>query len=96
MRRLNTFVHINVDGETRSYGPDDDVPADVAKRITNTDAWEDAAAAATDEGGSEEPPRSGAGSGKDAWKAYADNLGVDYDDDATRDDIIAAVDAANS
>lgn len=34
--RLAGFVH--VDGV--AYGPDSDVPADVAKRIVNPDAWE--------------------------------------------------------
>lgn len=39
-----------------------------------------------------EPPRAGKGSGRDAWAAYAAGLGVDVDDDATRDEIIEAVD----
>lgn len=34
------------------------------------------------------PPRSGTGSGRDAWAAYADALGVEYPADAGRDDII--------
>lgn len=37
------------------------------------------------------PPRSGAGSGRDAWAAYADSLGIEVPDDMTRDDIIALV-----
>lgn len=41
-----------------------------------------------------EPPRGGAGSGKDAWLAYAAAVGVEVDDDADRDAVIAAVDAA--
>lgn len=44
---------------------------------------------------SDEPPRSGPGSGKEAWVAYAENVGVEVTDDMTRDDIIAAVDEAN-
>lgn len=43
-----------------------------------------------------EPPRSGAGSNKDAWATYADSIGATYSDDATRDDIIAAVDSLTS
>ena len=39
-----------------------------------------------------EPPRSGKGSGVEAWREYATSLGVEVADDATRDDIIAAVD----
>lgn len=34
-RKLASFVH--VDGV--AYGPDDDVPVDVAKQITNPSAW---------------------------------------------------------
>jgi hypothetical protein len=30
--------YVNVDGAT--YGPDDDVPADIAEQITNPKAWE--------------------------------------------------------
>jgi hypothetical protein len=41
-----------------------------------------------------EPPRSGAGSGRDAWVAYAGAQGVEVTDDMTRDDIIAAVELA--
>lgn len=41
-----------------------------------------------------EPPRGGAGSGVEAWREYATNTGVEFDADATRDDIIAAVDLA--
>lgn len=35
-RKLNTYVH--VDGV--AYGPDDDVPAEVAERITAPGVWE--------------------------------------------------------
>lgn len=34
--KLKTYVH--VDGV--QYGPDDDVPVEVAKKITNPDVWE--------------------------------------------------------
>lgn len=34
-RKLVTYVHVN--GQV--YGPDSDVPADVAERITNPKAW---------------------------------------------------------
>lgn len=39
-----------------------------------------------------EPPRAGKGSGRNEWAAYAASLGIAVDPDATRDDIIAAVD----
>lgn len=35
-KKLRTYVH--VDGQ--AYGPNDDVPAEVAKRIENPKAWE--------------------------------------------------------
>jgi hypothetical protein len=41
----------------------------------------------------EEPPRNGPGSGREAWATHAAALGVETAEDATRDDIIAAVDA---
>lgn len=40
------------------------------------------------------PPRSGAGSGADAWAAYAATVGVDVADDASREDIITALTGA--
>jgi hypothetical protein len=40
-----------------------------------------------------EPPRGGEGSGREAWAAHAATLGIELAEDATRDDIIAAVDA---
>lgn len=42
----------------------------------------------------EVPPKGGAGSGKDAWAAYAASRGVEVDEDATRDDIVAALESA--
>ncbi len=41
-----------------------------------------------------EPPRGGAGSGVEAWREYATRTGVEFDEDASRDDIVAAVDLA--
>lgn len=41
---------------------------------------------------SEEPPRSGRGSGIEAWVTYAESLDLDVPDDASRDDVIALVD----
>ncbi|MFJ9979696.1 hypothetical protein [Streptomyces cyaneofuscatus] len=42
----------------------------------------------------EAPPRSGKGSGIDAWQAFAHEHGVGTDSDMSRDDIIAACEAA--
>lgn len=40
-----------------------------------------------------EPPRSGSGSGRDAWVRYAGELGYEVDPSSNRDDIIAAIDS---
>lgn len=40
-----------------------------------------------------EPPRSGPGSGAKAWAAHAASLGIEVPDGASRDDVIALVDA---
>lgn len=49
-RKLKTYVHVEGD----VYGPDDEVPGDVAKKITNPDVW-DGAEETTSESG--EAPR---------------------------------------
>lgn len=41
----------------------------------------------------EVPPASGKGSGIEAWQQYAQHKGIAYPEDATRDEIIAAVEA---
>ena len=46
------------------------------------------------EGKASVPPRSGAGSGADAWRAYAESLGAEVSEGATRDQIIAGLEAA--
>jgi hypothetical protein len=94
--RKALVANVWVDGVL--YGPAGKKPdKDVAEQITNPKAWADTADAdsgAESGDGSGIPPKGGAGSGKDAWKAYADSLGVAVDDDATRDDIVAALEAA--
>lgn len=37
------------------------------------------------------PPKAGRGSSREAWAEYAGSIGVDVDDDMSRDDIIDAV-----
>ncbi|WP_431784332.1 hypothetical protein [Streptomyces chumphonensis] len=98
-RRLRSFVH--VDGA--AYGPGDEVPRAVAERIGDH-AWEDTGAddgaepgtvgftdpEATDRSGQvEAPPRSGRGSGVEAWRRYAEANGYDTDDEMSRDDVVA-------
>jgi hypothetical protein len=45
-------------------------------------------------GSSDVPPRSGPGSGAMEWRAYAGKVGVDVADDASREDVLAALDAS--
>ena len=52
-----------------------------------------ASEAVVDEQGPAEPPRAGEGSGTERWREYATALGIKLADDASRADIIAAVDA---
>ncbi|MFF7171094.1 hypothetical protein [Streptomyces pseudovenezuelae] len=103
-RRLKTFVHVG----GNAYGPDDEVPAEVAERIGDH-AWQDDSEAPgedepeavgfTDPRTSQQqtveaPPRSGRGSGIEAWLAFAEAQGVGTDSDMNRDDVIAACEAA--
>lgn len=39
----------------------------------------------------EEPPLGGPGSSREAWAEYAERLGVEVDDEMSRDDIVDAV-----
>ena len=104
MAKLNTFVHVvELDSEGRQtgraavFGPDDDLPGWAVKAITTPDVWDGDAPAGADEpdsGG--EPPRSGKGSSTEAWQKYAASLGVEVPEDASRDDIVAAVDVHNA
>lgn len=48
----------------------------------------------TDEPGPKPPKRSGPGSSAAAWRNYAAKNGVDVADDADRDEVIAALEAA--
>ncbi|MEU7787667.1 hypothetical protein [Amycolatopsis sp. NPDC049159] len=105
MARLNTFVHVVAtadDGAQQSgtFGPADEVPAWAAAAITNPDVWDGEPPAVDLEpakpGGGElvEPPRAGKGSGAEAWREYAGKLGwfEAIAPEATRDDIVKAVD----
>jgi hypothetical protein len=76
-------------GDLIAIGPDDEIPG-WAKKLVHERHFADGEAAV----GDGVPPRAGAGSGKDAWRDYAAANGVQVADDATRDDIIAACEAA--
>ncbi|MEV8394828.1 MULTISPECIES: hypothetical protein [unclassified Streptomyces] len=92
-RRLIAYVH--VDGIP--YGPDDKIPAAIARRI-GEHAWADTDTDADQDDGHggdfEAPPRSGRGSGVEAWRAFAEQHDVEVAADASREDIIAACEAA--
>lgn len=100
-RRLKTFVHVG--GE--AYGPGSDVPPEVAEQI-GEHAWESDTDPDGDEPGrvgfedprtqqpGEAPPRSGRGSGVEAWRAFAEQNEVEVAADASREDIIAACEQA--
>ncbi|MFF2189244.1 hypothetical protein [Streptomyces sp. NPDC058155] len=94
MKRLIAYVH--VDGV--AYGPDDEIPAKVAKRIGDH-AWADVAEAPAiepddDDQDDDVPPRSGRGSGVEAWREFAEKNGVEVAAGASREDIIAACERA--
>jgi hypothetical protein len=69
---------------------EDALAAQTPQAEAEAEAQEPAAepAAVTESGA---PPRAGAGSGRDAWVAYAESQGVAVTDDMTRDEIIEAV-----
>jgi hypothetical protein len=96
-RKLAEYVH--VDGNVYEPGTaEKDLPNGVAEQITNPAAWGEGTAddAGTPAAADGPPPRAGAGSGTDAWKAYAASFDppVEVADDAKRDDIIAAIESA--
>lgn len=93
--------------QSGTFGPADEVPAWAAAAITNPDVWDGEPPAADPgagggkppqggEGGDTlpEPPRSGQGSGVEAWREYAVKLGwfESIPEGAKREDIIKAVD----
>ncbi|MFI6819726.1 hypothetical protein ACIBJE_02090 [Micromonospora sp. NPDC050187] len=107
-RKLSTFVHVhergedgNPTGRTEVFGPNDDLPDWAVRSINNPNVWadsQDAAQADANPGGSGgqdgPPPKGGAGSGAPAWREYAARNGVEVPADASREDIIAALDEA--
>lgn len=91
-----------LDGPKGTTAP---VPADerarLLARLAELDAVEAGGAGdgpradgADDEGQDEPPPKGGAGSGAPAWRAYAARKGVTVPADASREDVVAALDEA--
>jgi len=84
-----------------AWAPDTEVPeAEADTSGTDDTGFTPDPGGAGDTGGGKfelpkPPPRSGSGSGRDAWAAYATEHGVDVTEDLkTRDDIIAACELA--
>ncbi|GAA2774063.1 hypothetical protein [Saccharopolyspora taberi] len=90
MAKLAAYVHlVDDDGNPHRFGPGDTPPAWAADRIKNSKAWEQSPTGSKSEA-MEEPPRSGPGSNKAAWVAYAESRGVTITDDMGREEIIEA------
>jgi hypothetical protein len=94
-RRLRVTVHVHRDGVSHRFRPGDAVPDWAAELITNPDVWADDTPGEAPPAepairlAAQPPPRSGRGSGRDAWVDFAAVQGVGVDDDASRDEIIA-------
>lgn len=85
-RHFASFVHVmGDDGQYHIFGPDDDIPKWAADAVGDH-VWADDE---SDQDGGGEPPRSGPGSGKTAWAAFAADHDVEVSDDDSRDDIVA-------
>lgn len=99
MAKLTTYVHVaDEHGAMHVFGPDDEVPAWAAKAITNPDVWDGAELSPSPthpvvEDGP--PPKGGAGSGAPAWREYAAKRNVEVPENASREDVVAALEAAN-
>ena len=100
MAELRAAVYVddpNEVGKSVLFVPGDEVPDWAAALITNPNCWVDGELPKGKDSGpaadGDAPPRAGKGSGRAEWAAYAESVGVQVDDDATRDEIIAAVDA---
>jgi hypothetical protein len=96
------YVHImNERGsEPVAFGPGDDVPEWAARKMgahvfpDGKHPYPDEATAESEREPGAIPPKGGAGSGRDAWAAYANDVEVDIAAGATRDEIIAAIEKA--
>ena len=89
-RRVAAYVHV----AGQVFAPGDEVPDDIAKKITNPAAWGDDVPAKTEDRKPDvdpnmPPARSGKGSSKEAWAAFASAHDVTMESTATREDIIA-------
>lgn len=95
MRRLtgNVAKRDPRTGQVRVFLAGSEVPDDPADWFAQQDNYVQAAVDAANARMETHPPRAGAGSSTEAWRAYADGR-VDVTDDMGRDEIIAALAAA--
>lgn len=105
-RTLAVTVHVHVDGETHVFEAGATPPDWACELISNPDAWTDVEGSRSGAGAEQRPadispgvggppPRHGAGSGRDAWAAYAADHGVPVGEEMSRADILDALDAAD-
>lgn len=96
MPKLVAHVHtVSPAGEVVVLKPDDELPEWAVSAVRNPKAWEGGAAPELPEAQpAGVPPKTGAGSGVDAWKAYAASKGVDVAALDKREDIVAALEKA--
>ncbi|UAJ78318.1 hypothetical protein IT072_02400 [Leifsonia sp. ZF2019] len=105
MAELTSIVHVHDEhGDVHVFGPGVTVPAWAKALITNPKAWSEGiepvkkdhpVAEPTEAPDSDDvPAKSGPKATVDAWTAYAEKHKVSVGADATRKDIIAALEAA--
>jgi hypothetical protein len=95
MAKLNTHVYLLDNGETKGFGPDDELPEHIARQI-GAHAFEGGvhpfAGKDDDREPGVEPPRTGKGSSRDAWVAFATETGHgDLAEGNSRDELIQAL-----
>lgn len=92
MGGLITHVYVMHEGETKGYGPGDEVPEAVARQL-GAHVFENGEHPYGESGreAGSPPPKAGPGSGVDAWAGYAAEVGVQVEEGAKRDEIVQAL-----
>lgn len=100
---LHSTVYLMVNGETKGFGPDDELTEDIARQIgahafvDGIHPYPDSTDGKHAQGDEKErdegtpPPKAGAGSGRDNWLAYADEIDVEIPKGTQRDAIIQMI-----
>jgi hypothetical protein len=91
---LNTTVYVHSGSTSQAFGPGVEIPAEIAAQITNPNVWVGGrpVVAANDVSFSP-PPKRGPGSGVSAWTKFAALNQFTVEPDASRDEIIAALES---